>query len=144
MSTIELLRAELIASKEELALKDEATRSRIRDILELRKEVERLEAQLSISDKARAEAWQQLAEANAVLDEASPLMQCARCRKESRAHTMMPEEGDEWECMPCWHEQNAKERAALAAERSSSSRCELCGCSVPKGAAYCSECWLPP
>ena len=23
-------------------------------------------------------------------------------------------------------------------------RCELCGCSVPKGAAYCSECWLPP
>jgi len=22
--------------------------------------------------------------------------------------------------------------------------CELCGCSVPKGAAYCSECWLPP
>jgi len=33
-------------------------------IAELRKEVERLEAQLSISDKARAEAWQQLAEAN--------------------------------------------------------------------------------
>ena len=95
MSTIELLRAELIASKEELALKGEATRSRIRDILELRKEVERLEAQLSISDKARAETWQQLAEANAAL-------------------------------------------------LRNGSSCELCGDPVPKGAAYCSECWLPP
>jgi len=109
-------------------------------IAELRKEVERLAREDEVHWKTRRTLLAQLAEANAVLDEASPLMQCARCRKESRAHTMMPEEGDEWECLPCWHEQNAKERAALAAERSSN--CELCGCSVPKGAAC--ECWLPP
>jgi len=66
-----------------------------RALAELRKEVERLEAQLSISDKARAETWQQLAEANAAL-------------------------------------------------LRNGSSCELCGDPVPKGAAYCSECWLPP
>jgi len=33
---------------------------------------------------------------------------------------------------------------ANAALLRNGSRCELCGDPVPKGAAYCSECWLPP
>lgn len=47
------------------------------------------------------------------LDEASPMRACDRCGKEDRQHRMMIEEGDEWECVPCWERCNAKELAEL-------------------------------
>ena len=47
------------------------------------------------------------------LEEASPLTECARCKQKFRLHNMVPEEGNEWECMPCNERENARERAAL-------------------------------
>jgi hypothetical protein len=33
------------------------------------------------------------------------MVKCARCGKEGRASTFEMEEGDEWECGPCWNRQ---------------------------------------
>ena len=49
------------------------------------------------------------------LDEASPWRQCARCGGKVRMHNLVAEEGDEWECFPCWERCNAQEQATLQA-----------------------------
>lgn len=41
---------------------------------------------------------------------------CARCGKVGMASKFMIEEGDEWECPPCWERCEAKERADSANE----------------------------
>lgn len=44
-------------------------------------------------------------------DEHDPyLVTCARCGKVGTSATFELEEGDEWECPPCWEEQEARER----------------------------------
>lgn len=37
---------------------------------------------------------------------------CARCGKLGTSETFYVEEGDEWECPPCWERCEAQERAA--------------------------------
>lgn len=40
-------------------------------------------------------------------------VECARCGLILSCEDAMPEEGDEWECYPCWVRCNEKERAML-------------------------------
>lgn len=51
---------------------------------------------------------------------------CARCGKVLSCNDAIPEEGDEWECGPCWDRCNAEEQlqqqAAQAAEDSNERR----------------------
>lgn len=67
-----------------------------------------LVAALEAENKALAS---RLISVEADLDEASPMRTCARCGKQDRSHRMAIEEGDEWECFPCWERCNAQERA---------------------------------
>jgi len=39
---------------------------------------------------------------------------CARCGKVGDSEIFMLEEGDEWECPPCWERCEAQERASAA------------------------------
>lgn len=45
-------------------------------------------------------------------------VQCARCGKILSCEDAVPEEGDEWECFPCWERCNAKEREEVMQNRS--------------------------
>lgn len=46
-------------------------------------------------------------------------VRCARCGFVVMAKDAVPEEGDEWECMPCWDRNEARIRASeLAGEDS--------------------------
>lgn len=71
---------------------------------------------LEKAERERSEARSRLVSVETELDEASPMRTCARCGKQDRSHRMAIEEGDEWECFPCWERCNAQERAALAVE----------------------------
>lgn len=89
-----------------------------RCLLKLRDENKALSSRLDSETKLReiAEAmtnvWRREVEsAVRELDEASPMRVCARCGKQDRTHRMMIEEGDEWECPPCWERCEAQERA---------------------------------
>jgi hypothetical protein len=74
--------------------------------------------------KQLAEASASLEEALAELDEASPLMQCARCGTPTRMHKLVSEEWDEvaeewdeWECYPCNDRENKRELELPALRR---------------------------
>ena len=54
-----------------------------------------------------------LAEAETLLDEASPRQECDGCGREFRWHQMFVEEGDRWECAECWDRCEKAERAAM-------------------------------
>ena len=54
-----------------------------------------------------------LAEAERLLDEASPRQECDGCGREFRWHQMFVEEGDRWECAECWDRCEKAERAAM-------------------------------
>jgi lysyl-tRNA synthetase class I len=41
---------------------------------------------------------------------------CARCGKVLSCTEAVVEEGDEWECVPCWERCEAKEKAAMKGE----------------------------
>ena len=49
---------------------------------------------------------------------------CARCGIKFMASQAMVEEGDEWECGPCWDRCNAEEKAAYEARLASAKDCE--------------------
>jgi NAD-dependent SIR2 family protein deacetylase len=42
-------------------------------------------------------------------------VECARCGKQTPFEEAVPEEGDEWECFPCWERCNEQERRELHA-----------------------------
>lgn len=70
--------------------------------------------QITRLERELAEAVRERDEALAELDSASPKQKCARCGEEFRWHLMVPEEGDEWECLPCNDRENERERALTA------------------------------
>lgn len=82
-------------------------------------EIERLRSVATAEMKLRegnfAEIEQlraRVAELEAYIDFFDPMTKCARCGVEKRQTSLIPEEGDEWECFACWERENARERAA--------------------------------
>lgn len=53
-----------------------------------------------------------VAELETHIDFFDPVSKCARCGVEERQTSLIPEEGNEWECFACWEWENARERAA--------------------------------
>lgn len=53
-----------------------------------------------------------VAELETHIDFFDPVSKCARCGVEERQTSLIPEEGNEWECFACWERENARERAA--------------------------------
>ncbi len=71
----------------------------------------------------------------AELEEASPMQACSRCDKRMRAHKLIIEEGDRWECPECWEIGNAQDAADAQRLRDveSRQRCDVPGCIGEKG-----------
>ena len=72
-----------------------------------------LYAERDYARQAARNADAKLAEAERLLDEASPRQECDGCGREFRWHQMFVEEGDRWECAECWDRCEKAERAAM-------------------------------
>lgn len=81
-------------------------------IAELEAQDDRRVASMAELCRVRDRLASRLGAVEAELDEASPMRTCARCGTQDRSHRMAIEEGDEWECFPCWERCNAQEREA--------------------------------
>lgn len=95
------------------------------EIERLRAEVEQQRLELGITEDAcgmlESEVKQlraRVAELEAYIDFFDPMTKCARCGVEKRQTSLIPEEGDEWECFECWERENAREKAATMKESS--------------------------